>query len=843
MKFLLSRRWLAAIAALLLVLFLARPGVHQLRNRIANSIGSALGRRVELQNVRVHVLPRPGFDLAGLVIYDDPAFSAEPMVRAEDVSAAIRFSSLLRGRLEIATLSASEPSINLVRNPQGQWNLASLLERTAHTPVAPTGKPASERRPAFPYLEATHARINFKFGQEKKSFALTDAELALWQASENSWGARLRAQPVRTDFHLTDTGLFRMNATWQRAARIGETPFEATLRWDQGQLGQITKLFWGRDRGWRGDVSVAASLSGTPEALQIRSQVTIDDFRRYDLAGGERVRLWTVCSGRYGTVNNTFEEILCESPVSGGTAGGIARLRGRVGPITAASGYDLTLAVKQVPLSSVLRLARQAKKGLPADLAATGLLEAEFWAQKGGSEPVQLTGQGLVSDARLASNGGKDEITFGDVPFVVGGAKRTSSRQPFRKNSDLEPVGPYLRLGPLPLAMGGAAPATMGGWVAGSGYRFSLRGDTTLRSAFRLANTLGVPGQRPAAEGAARVDVVLAGSWQGFAAPSVIGTAELHNVRAEVRGFNTPIEFDSAMMTVAPDATTIEKISAQTASTHWSGSVTAPRGCTPPGCRFQFDLAADQLSTADLAGWFTPRSSKRRWYRLLNSTEPAGRSLLLAIEAKGRVRVNRLSWKKTIATQVETLMDLDRGKISLTGLRGQVFQGTHLGNWAIDVSVQPPLYQAAGILQNISLTQVSQVMNDPWAAGMLDGKFDLTGAGNSVLDVLEHGEGAAHFLMRNGSLTHVEIAGSPKPFPIHKLTGDMRLKKGTWELRAAKLESHDGIYQISGTASWALGLNLALTRGDEQSWNVTGTLAKPRLTQAGHPEVRSALKP
>jgi hypothetical protein len=62
-------------------------------------------------------------------------------------------------------------------------------------------------------------------------------------------------------------------------------------------------------------------------------------------------------------------------------------------------------------------------------------------------------------------------------------------------------------------------------------------------------------------------------------------------------------------------------------------------------------------------------------------------------------------------------------------------------------------------------------------------------------------------------------------------------------LRAAKLESHDGIYQISGTASWALGLNLALTRGDEQSWNVTGTLAKPRLTQAGHPEVRSALKP
>ena len=155
MKFLRSKRGWALIAALLLLLFLFRPGIHQLRNRIANSIGSALGRRVAIDNVRFRVLPRPGFDLEGLVIYDDPVFSAEPMIRAEEVSAAIRFRSLLRGRLEIATLSATEPSINIVRNTQGRWNLASLIERNAQIPAAPTQKPSSERRPAFPYLEAT----------------------------------------------------------------------------------------------------------------------------------------------------------------------------------------------------------------------------------------------------------------------------------------------------------------------------------------------------------------------------------------------------------------------------------------------------------------------------------------------------------------------------------------------------------------------------------------------------------------------------------------------------------------------------------------------------------------
>ncbi|HEX3375986.1 MAG TPA: AsmA family protein, partial [Candidatus Acidoferrales bacterium] len=201
---------------LVVVLFLFRPGVYRLRNRIAVSIGTALGRRVAIDNVRFRILPQPGFDLEGLVIYDDPEFSAEPMIRAQDVSATIRFRSLLRGRLEIASLSASEPSINLVRTESGRWNFASLIERNAQIPAAPTEKRAFERRPAFPYLEASHARVNFKIGQTKKSYALMDSSVGLWQDSEDSWSARIKAAPVRTDFNLTDTGVVSIEGKWQR---------------------------------------------------------------------------------------------------------------------------------------------------------------------------------------------------------------------------------------------------------------------------------------------------------------------------------------------------------------------------------------------------------------------------------------------------------------------------------------------------------------------------------------------------------------------------------------------------------------------------------------------------
>jgi uncharacterized protein involved in outer membrane biogenesis len=146
-----------------------RPGVYQLRNRIAGSIGRALDRRVALDNVHLHLLPRPSFDLEGLVIYDDPAFSDEPMIRAQEVSAAIRFRSLLRGRIEIAKLSATEPSINLVRNNEGRWNLSNLIERNAQIPAAPTEKPASEHRPAFPLSQGQRRPHQLQTGTDRRS--------------------------------------------------------------------------------------------------------------------------------------------------------------------------------------------------------------------------------------------------------------------------------------------------------------------------------------------------------------------------------------------------------------------------------------------------------------------------------------------------------------------------------------------------------------------------------------------------------------------------------------------------------------------------------------------------
>jgi AsmA protein len=361
---------LLLVTVVLAGLLVIRPGAQRLRGQIAGSISSAVGRPVEIGSVSIHLLPQPGFDLGSFVVHDDPNFSAEPMLRSDDVTAALRVSSLFRGRLEIARLSLSEPSVNLVRDGNGHWNLENLLERAARTPIAPTGKTTNETRPAFPYIEADHGRINFKFGPEKKPYALTDCGFSFWQDSENAWGMRLKAQPVRTDSNLSDTGLLRVNGTWQRATTLRQTPLQFSLEWDRAQLGQLTKLILGNDKGWRGSVILSSTLTGTPADLRIHTEASITDFRRYDVVSGGSLRLAAECDGRYNAADRVFSDILCNAPVGAGTLS----LNGTLGIVPGAISYRMAASAQDVPAQALSTLFRHLKKDVPEDLTAAGSL-------------------------------------------------------------------------------------------------------------------------------------------------------------------------------------------------------------------------------------------------------------------------------------------------------------------------------------------------------------------------------------------------------------------------------------------------------------------------------------
>jgi hypothetical protein len=837
-----QRGLLAVLAAGLLALFVVRPGANRLRARLVNSIGNSLGRQVEIGHVSLRVLPRPGFDLEQFVVHDDPAFSAEPVLRAGEVTALLRLSSLFRGRIEIARLSLKEPSFNLVRADDGHWNLEPVLERTARTPAAPTGKTTAEARPRFPYIEADNGRINFKIGQAKKAYALTEADFALWLDSENQWAMRLQARPVRTDFNLSDTGTLRVNGTWHNADQLRHTSLQFDLALEGAQLGQLTKLAYGDDKGWRGGVEASATLTGTPADLLLKTQASVQDFRRYDIMASPALRLAAGCTAHYASTGYALSQISCQVPVA---SGGIA-LAGSVTGLPQPHTYALTLTATRLPMQAWVDFARHAKKGLAADLSAAGTLNAEFSVLGQDAAIPVWSGEGQTSGFILRSGLLRNELALGRIPFAIASAKvaPTLRKRPAAAAREREQLsaGTALEVGPFPVSLAKSGPATGHAWLTRSAYGVSLEGDAQLQRLLQLARTLGFEAPQLAADGLLKVDLQVAGQWSGFAAPQATGTAQLRSVRAEIRGLNAPLEIASASLTFSPDEAKIQNLKASVADLDWTGSISRPRNCaSSAACWFRFDLHTDQLSTGDLAQLLNPHPKKRPWYRRLSSDRQSGGPALTGIRAQGKLSTDRLVIKGVAATRVSAEARIEEGKLRLTALQGDFLGGRHTGEWQADFRVTPPAYTATGRLEHASLSQLATAMHDDWATGSAKGRYKVTLAGWTAAELLGSAKGTLEFDWRDGSLPRITLGGTP--LRLRRFLGRLTLDAGTLNLSAGKLESPGGIYGVSGSASLARDLDFKLVRDTAHAFSVTGTIAAPLVAPIPSRETQAALKP
>ena len=845
-------RWFAA-ATLLLLLFLLRPGASRLKSRIITSISSGVGRSVDIGSVHFRLLPRPGFDLENLVVYDDARFGAEPMLRASEVTAVLRLTSLVRGRIEIARLDLTEPSLNLVRAEDGRWNLETLLERTAHIPLAPTAKAKTEPRPGFPYIEGSSARINFKYGPEKKPYSLTNADFSLWQASENTWGVRLKAQPVRTDLNLNDTGILRVNGTWQRAAILRDTPVQFSLEWDRAQLGQLTKFFTHSDQGWRGGVQLEVALAGTPAKLAVSSTVSVQDFRRYDITSGEALRLAARCDGQYSSVDRMFHEIQCSAPVGMGSI----RLMGEAG-LPGSQRYALALTAEDVPAGALIALARRAKKNLPEDLTAGGVVRGRVTIDRDVPAEMRLEGRGEIAEFHLASAANKAEIGPETFPFIFTSGDAPGSRTAVLSNKKAGgpriPAGPRVELGPFRVAIGRsvASSPTARGWVNRTGYGLVLVGEAEVAKALRAQRMLGLPALNSTAEGMSQLDLQIAGTWPNwsngtqadFSGAQVTGSAKLSNVRVTVRGSGGPVEISSAELQLADDKVKVEKLVASVANTSWTGSLKMPRGCGTPGaCQVLFDLHANRIALGELSEWAAPRPKERPWYRMLESNPQVGPSLLGNLRAAGRVTVERVQVNSLTASRVSANVNLDRGKLQVSELDADFLGGTHRGAWQADFAAKPAVCGGNGTVTGVVLAGLADTTKGSWISGTANGTYQFSGP--CTAGFWTSAEGTLQFDVRNGSLPRISLVEDAGPLPLARLSGEARLHGGKIEVKDAKLDSGSGRFQVSGTASLKRDLDLRLEQlppGTARGYTITGTLAEPRVAPLPGAE-QARLKP
>jgi hypothetical protein len=811
-------------AAVLILALIVPPtiNVNRYRSRLTASMSEALGRPVTVDSVSLRLLPQPGFDLENLVIGDDPSIGAEPILQAEEVTAALRIGSLWRGRLEIATLKLHYPSLNVTRAADGRINLESLLAQTSQVEAAPTTQHHAEARPRFPYIEATDGRINFKNGLDKSVFSLTDAKFSLWSPSDHEWKMRLEAKPTRTDTTLTDSGVIKGEATFQKGPTPAQTPLVAHLVWQKGQLGQLSKLIEGSDRGWRGEVLASAHFSGTPADLHFTADGSVDDLRRFDINYDDTLTLRLHCQGVATMPTRSLSGFECHAPIGDGAIalGGNLQNEGLQ--------YQMTLQASKLPMSALAAYARHSMRGLPADLKATGTASATVNFHRGGPLPAGRVWSGAATIDGLAlsaSTLGKP-LTLPQLQLAVH-----TPDDPGPATAKVQKPQVFLNLAPVAVDLDNGK-ATLAGNLSLEGYDLGLKGPASIERLQQLGRTVALPAPPVALSGKAEADLHLSGRWHNLAEPELAGSAKLSAVKAAVPGIASPVEFSAATVNFAGGRYELTAVSGTAGKLRFTGTGSFPMHCEDDApCQVESNLHFDELNVDELNTLLNPHLKKQPWYRFFGRSSEE--SALASLNAHGHIEAARLLLGTQVVTKASASYLLDKSVLQLNDLSAGLLGGTVQGSWTADYSGKAPVYKGSGELHKINAAQLTPLLKQPLGSGSIDTPYTASFSGWTSDEFYNSAKAALNLNWSNGSFKSLSAQHFPQNFALFTARGNYENK--TLRFAEGKIASTAGNFTLSGAVSDDLQLNLHFTGEKGGQFDLSGTLAKPQISGSGFP--------
>lgn len=327
------------------------------KEHIRQSLREALGREVELGDVHLNLFSGPGFSVDRVVIHDEPGAGIEPFAYVESLDARVSLASLWTRHLRFSSLTLVNPSINLVRPEGGQWNVLPLVGRTAG---AAAGTP-------LPDIEVSGGRINFKFGDTKSIFYVSNASIDISPPSSQGggWSVRFEGVPARTDRVAPAYGAFRARGRWQPDPATGGA-VDISLELERSSLGEAIRLLHGHDIGVHGQVSARARLTGPVSDIHVEGRLEVSDVHRWDLMP-PYTGFWPFdCTGRLDLIGQTLD--LDTAP---GQQIGLAV---RASEFLRQPRWAATVSLHSAPIEQAVTLAREMGLPVPEKLEAAGKL-------------------------------------------------------------------------------------------------------------------------------------------------------------------------------------------------------------------------------------------------------------------------------------------------------------------------------------------------------------------------------------------------------------------------------------------------------------------------------------
>jgi AsmA-like protein len=823
-----SIRWIKRIILLVVLLWIASEAISLaiqhtgLRNLFTARLGSAFGRPVEVGSYHFSFLDGFALEANSVTVGEDPRFGQEYFLRADSVAVRLRWTSLLRGRIEFGTLSLDKPSLNLVRNSEGDWNLIQWLPQPgAHLAVrVPVGPEFPSSALRFQRVEVDGGRINFKSGDEKLPFAFVGVQGTVETDRPGRWRMNLQATPWRAAVVMQQAGTIRLSGD------LGGTssrlrPAVLDVSWNDASLSDVLRLSTGDDDGIRGAFALQMSARTREQdgTWDIQTQAQLQQVHRWNLA----VRPDTPSLGLAARSNWNpaasvveFTDLVLEAPHSNAHATGQlvwgSPAREEPPPV------DLKV-VSQVEVADLLPWLRAFHSGVADNLAVSGAadLQAEIagWPPRIRSASVSSAGaqllapnlphpahlgefrfrydDGIVSlpPVALSFAASDDTVHFESVP-KPGRVPSNSSRI----SASVIDVHDIL------------ASASALGWNLAKGWDIAgpVRADLRWQGA-------GYP-------------------WESTAVGYIDWGAGPGAVKLSVPFLNHPIAGINAVSEWKPGSRHIALASAEAFGARWSGSI--DRIDAAPG--WHFSLAADHLSAADIDRWLNPiwrQSFLGRVLPFLNSRS-AATVAPENLRASGRLTLDQFTLAPFVVRKLQGDLRIDGRHITFDNAAGQ-FYGGQL-NGSLDANLLAvPTYRAEVDFSRIDAAALAAAT--PLLAGLTaqsaTGEISLLATGANHADLMASLTCQGSATATAPQLLHVAM---PKFVSADSSFSCLQRKI---EFQSLSLSTGPGQSAVgSGAIDFNRTLDLRLrfrSREDDEgssdrSFRLTGALAAPKWT-------------
>jgi len=765
-----------AAAGLFSMACIAAPylNVDQFGKRLQTSLEGALGRRVELSQVHFSLYKGPRFSVGSVTIHEDPGIGIEPIAYVQDsgsLEVVPGLWPLLRGRFVISSIRLDGASINLTKSgpagDPGRWNFTSFVNRSVMSSV--------------PAIHIRNSRINFKFGDTKSVFYLTETDLDIAPPSSRGkgWSVYCSAKPARTDRSAQGLGSFTLSGHWFLAPER----VDMNLELDRSGLGEITALVRGQTGNIHGTVSSRLHLGGPIYNIGINGRLTIEDVHRWDLLPPQG-QGWPI--DVMGRLDLTSQQLELQSSSAANTTPPLT-VRFRATDYLAQPHWAVAVNWNRFPVAPLMDLATHMGAEFPPKLKLSGSMDGAIVYSGEGSFQGQL---GFHNAA----------VTIPDSPPVG-----------FEQAYVIVDHG-HIRLSPALVHTADQAEAQIEADYAMGQQTLDLTISTeamkvaSLRSQVALA---AVPWLEQVASG--QWGGQLHYHWQPDRA-GWTGRLELSDAQIPLPGLADPLQLASARAQIDGPRVVLDQIDAQAGKVAVTGSYSyEPKEARPHRLR----LRIEELDAADLEAELMPtlRHSTGLIARALGRTTVPDWLKERAID--GTVQIDDLRLAGSHLQNVRARLVWDVTHVELDNLQAKLDRAAITGRLAINLRGSRPSYKLTGKVKGLT-----------WQSGKVDaeGTLETSGTGDELLANLTS-EGT----FTGSALDFGTIAPWRSVSGSYNLAWSPRLR-----LTGVNLKMEDETFTGRGATQEDGRLIIQLSSGSKEM-RMSGTLARLKLEEAAKP--------